>query len=155
MMKCTVDLTIEGLEHYQDVGLVIFKYISLLRSEPPSKTAFLEMKSIGDISFKFAERGSTSDYVSGLSSWLQDPVPREKIVSSKYLLEDFKEDELKAALMLLDPRRAKMGVICQTLPKDAAEGGWDKTEPIYGTKYTQRKLSEDFIKEVCGLACKS
>lgn len=142
--------TDEASEHYLDVGLVIFKYISLLRSQPPSQIAFNEMKSIGDISFRFAEETSASDYVSNLSSWMQEPVPREKIVSSRHVFENFDEDDLKAALMLLDPRRATMGVICQDLPKSvASEGGWDKTEPIYGTKYAQRKLSDDFIKEVC------
>ncbi len=132
----------------------MFKYIALLRSQPPSRTIFNEMKQIGDISFRFAERGRTADYVSGLSGWMQEPVPREKIVSSKYTLEAFNEDELAAGLMLLDPRRATMGVISQTLPKDvAAEGSWDKVEPIYGTQYTQRRLSDDFIREVsCRLA---
>ncbi|KAK8849760.1 hypothetical protein IAR55_005095 [Kwoniella newhampshirensis] len=146
LFKITVDLSPDGLVHYRDVALAIFKYISLLRSQPPSSEAFNEIKAISEISFRFAERGRTSTYCSSLSSWLQTPVPREKIVSSKWLVEEFKSDELSAALQLLDPRRAAIGVTCKELPKDV-EGTFDKTEPIYGTEYTRVKFSEDFLRE--------
>lgn len=42
---------------------------------------------------------------------------------------------------------AAIGVTTQELPKDVT-GSFDKTEPIYGTEYTQIKLPEDFMKEV-------
>ena len=125
----------------------VFQYISLLRSQPPSKLAFDEIKAIADISFKFAERGSTSRYCTGLSGWMQTPVPREKIISSNWLVEEYREDELRAALSLLDPRKALLGVTCRDLPKNV-EGTFDKKEPIYGTEYKQQRLPEDFIKQV-------
>ncbi|WWD20389.1 hypothetical protein CI109_104865 [Kwoniella shandongensis] len=146
LFKITVDLSPDGLVHYRDVALTIFKYISLLRSQPPSSEAFNEIKAISEISFRFAERGRTSSYCSNMSSWLQSPVPREKLISSKWLVEDFKADELSAALQLLDPRRANIGITCQELPKDV-EGTFDQTEPIYGTEYKRVKFSEDFLKE--------
>lgn len=145
--KISMDLTPEGLEHYQDVALAIFKYTSLLRSTPPSKDTFEEIKAIADISFRYAERGKAMSYANGLSSYLQSPVPREKVISSKWVIEEFKQDELNAALQLLDPRKATIGVTCRDLPKDV-QGGYDKTEPIYGTQYKSVKLSEAFLKEV-------
>jgi insulysin len=162
--KVSVDLTPDGLgmslpmlcasadfaEHYEDVALAIFKYISLLRSTPASSTVFNEIQAIGDISFKFAERGRTSDYVCGLSGWMQSPVPREKIVSSKYLLEEFDVELLTNATQLLDPRRAVIGVTCQTLPS-SVQGTFDRKEPIYGTEYKLEKVSEKFLKEVSAI----
>ncbi|WVQ84725.1 hypothetical protein IAT38_006882 [Cryptococcus sp. DSM 104549] len=141
-----VDLTPDGLQHYRDVALAIFKYTALLRSQPPSLDAFNEVKAIADISFKFAERGPTSGYCIGMSSWLQSPVPREKIVSSKWLFEEFREDELSKALQLLDPRRARVNVTCKELPTNV-EGTWDGVEKIYGTEYKQIKLDEAFMEE--------
>ncbi|WRT69793.1 uncharacterized protein IL334_006784 [Kwoniella shivajii] len=146
LFKVTVDLTPEGLEHYKDVALVIFKYISLLRSKPPSEEAFNEIKAIADISFKFAERGRTSSYCANLSGFMQSPVPREKVISSKWLVEEYKQDELEAALQLLDPRRAIIGVTCKDVPKDVT-GTFDKKEAIYGTEYKRVKFDKDFLTE--------
>lgn len=153
--KITMDLTPEGLEHYQDVALAIFKYTSLLRSQPPSREAFEEIKAIADISFRYAERGKAVGYANGLSTYLQAPVPREKVVSSKWVIEEFRQDELEATLQLLDPRKATIGVTCREIPKDV-QGDFDQNEPIYGTPYKTVKLSEAFLKEVrshhlCGI----
>jgi insulysin len=127
--------------------MAIFKYTSLLRSTPPTEKVFNEIKAISDISFRFAERGKTIDYANGLAGWIQSPVPREKILSSKYLVEEFHYDELASALQMLDPRRATVGVTCRDLPKSAGIT-FDKKEPIYGTEYCERRLSEEFLKEV-------
>nr|XP_019043437.1 insulysin [Kwoniella bestiolae CBS 10118]OCF22367.1 insulysin [Kwoniella bestiolae CBS 10118] len=150
LFKISVDLTPEGLAHHKDVALVIFKYISLLRSKPPSEEAFNEIKAIADISFKFAERGKTSSYCASLSGFMQSPVPREKIVSAKWLVEEYKQDELEAALQLLDPRRSTIGITCKELPKDVLEskGDFDQKEAIYGTEYKRVKYDEEFLKEV-------
>ncbi|OXG84088.1 insulysin [Cryptococcus neoformans Gb118] len=146
LFKISVDLTPDGLEHYQDVALTVFKYISLLRSQPPSVDAFNEIKAIADISFRFAERGRTSSYCTNLSSWLQSPVPREKIVSSKWLVEEYNRQELEWALQLLDPRRADIGVTSKVLPKNVV-GEYENKEPIYGTEYKRVKFDEEFLKE--------
>lgn len=71
-------------------------------------------------------------------------------MTAKYLLEDFKYDELAASLQLLDPRRATVAVICRDLPKNAGVT-FDKKEPIYGTDYCEKMLSPQFMKEVSNL----
>ncbi|WWC73601.1 uncharacterized protein I206_107573 [Kwoniella pini CBS 10737] len=149
LFKITVDLTPEGLAHHKDVALTIYKYISLLRSKPPSKEAFNEIKAIADISFKFAERGRTSSYCASLSGFMQSPVPREKVISSKWLVEEYRQDELEAALQLLDPRRSTIGITCKEIPGDVVSehGDFDKKEAIYGTEYKRVKFDEEFLKE--------
>ncbi len=78
---------------------------------------------------------------------MQDPVPRDKIVSAGSLLGEFKADELAAAIQLLDPRRATIGMTSRDLPP-GVEGTYNETEPIYGTEYMQMRLGEDFYQEV-------
>jgi len=131
-------------EHWKDVALAIFKYISLLRSQPPSSTIFNEIKAIAEISFRFAERTKIHRYVTSLSNAMQHPVPRDKIVSAGSLLEEFRADELSAALQLLDPKRASIGVSSRELPP-GVEGSFDRTEPIYGTEYMQMPIGEQFF----------
>lgn len=130
--------------------MAIFKYTSLLRATPPSEESFNEIKAISDIQFRYSERGKVVNYAHGLAGWMQSPVPREKIVSSKFLVEEFKYDELAAALKMLDPRRATVGVTCRELPKSVT-ASFDKKEPIYGTEYGELKLSDEFLKEVSGV----
>ncbi|ORY34641.1 putative A-factor processing enzyme [Naematelia encephala] len=145
-VKVTVDLTPLGLEHYQDVAIAIFKYIALLRSEPPSSSAFNEIKRIAEISFKFADKGKNQHYATSLSNLLQEPVPRDQIVSARSLLGEFDAEVLSQALQLLDPRRAVIGVTAKELPKEV-EGSFDQKEPIYGTEYKQIPFSEELLKE--------
>lgn len=147
-MKVTVDLTTTGLENWKQVALAMFKYVNLLRAEPPSSSAFDEIKAIADISFKFAERTKTSRYATALCTWMQRPLPREKIVSGISLLEEFNPEHVALTLQMLDPRKAMVGVTSKEMPKDVT-ATFDQKEPIYGTEYAQIKLSDEFMKEVC------
>lgn len=159
--KVTVDLTADGLGkfgagwkgaadlsavHYKDVAMTIYKYIHLLRNTPPQEHAFQEIKALSDIGFRFVERGHASSYASELSTQLQQPVPREKIISSQWLIERFDPQELKDAVQLLDIRRSIVTVTAKTMPPDV--GPLEKSEPVYGTKYRRDKMPEEFIKEV-------
>lgn len=127
--------------------MTIAKYIQLLRSTPPQEQAFQEIKALSDIGFRFVERGHASSYASELSTQLQQPVPREKIISSQWLIERFDPKELQEALQLLDIRRSVISVTAKKMPADV--GPLDKSEPVYGTKYRRDKMPEEFIKEVC------
>ena len=82
---------------------------------------------------------------------MQNPVPREKIVSAGSQLEEFRADELAGALHLLDPGRAHLGITSRELPPDV-KGAYDRTEPIYGTEYMQIPMDEKLIQEVGGQA---
>ncbi|KAJ9094236.1 hypothetical protein QFC21_006062 [Naganishia friedmannii] len=145
LFKVTLDLTAEGLVHYKDVAMTIYKYIHLLRGTEPQEHAFQEIKALSDIGFRFVERGHASSYASDLSTQLQQPVPREKIISSQWLIDRFDAQELKDAVELLDIRRSTITVTAKTLPSDV--GPLENKEPVYGTKYRSDKMPEEFITE--------
>lgn len=144
--KTNVELTPDGLVHWKDVAMAIFKYMNLLRTTDPSETSFKEIAKLGAISYMFAERGKTRDYVSHLSNWMQAPVEREQIVSSNYLLGDFDSEMLTKTVQLLDPAHASIGVTTQELPKDVSFT-FDQKEAIYGTEYHQERISKEFMQE--------
>jgi insulysin len=133
-------------EHWKDVSQAIFKYMSLLRSTPPSEEAFNEIRRMNDITFRFAERSKVRDYVTALTGWMQGPLEREDIVSAQYLLGDFDAKWLGSAMQLLDPAQASIGVTCKEIPKDA-NASFDLNEKVYGTAYHTQRLPEEFIKE--------
>jgi insulysin len=106
---------------------------------------------MADISFRFAEKHRPDDYCTELTGGMQEPVPRDRIVSSKYVMEKWNPDEVVATLQQLDPRRAAIGLTCKEVPADVG-GDFDLKEPIYGTEYKQTRLSDQFLKDVSGLS---
>jgi insulysin len=134
------------IANYEKVAQAVYKYIHLLKSQPPSEEAFNEIKALAEIGFRFVERGGASSYVSDLARQLHQPVPREKIISSQWLVEEFDAEEIRRSLDLLDPRRSNIAVSARKLPP-GVEGTFDLTEPIYETKYKRIKMSQTFIDE--------
>ena len=102
---------------------------------------------MSDISFKYAEKAKNGQYVTAVSNMMQKPFPREKVIAGGSLLEEFREDEIVAAIQCLDPRKAVIGVTARELPA-GIEGTFDLTEPIYGTEYKQVKVPEELLREV-------
>lgn len=144
--KINIELTPDGLAHWRDVAMVVFKYMNLLRTTEPSKIAFEEMAKIADISYTFAERGRVRDYVTRLSGYMQDPYPRDEIVSAQWLLGDWDPEIIRKSCQLLDPMQAMITVVTQELPKDVSFT-FDQSEKIYGTEYHQERLSQEFLEE--------
>lgn len=120
--------------------------MALLRNNPPSETAFNEIRQLSDISYKFHERQKVRNYVTALTGWMQSPVERKDIVAGQYLLGDFDPKWLSAALQLLDPSQALIGITAKEIPKDV-NASFDKKEKIYGTPYHVEKLPEEFIAD--------
>lgn len=133
-------------ESWRDVTLAVFKYFELLRTSSPSETAFKEIRQLADISFRYADRGRTRDYVTMLAGWLQHPVERDQIVSSNWLLGEWDSDMMAKTFQLLDPRQCSVGILSQQLPKDV-NATYDTKEAIYGTEYHRERFPEEFLAE--------
>lgn len=86
-------------------------------------------------------------YCVELTAGMQDPVPRDRIISAKWLIEEYNQEELESTLMYLDPRKAAIGVTSRELPQ-GVEGTFDLKEPIYGTEHKRMRVSDEFMKEV-------
>ncbi|WVO12724.1 hypothetical protein L204_100332 [Cryptococcus depauperatus] len=147
IFKFTIGLTLSGLDRYREVTHLVFKYIRLLRTQPFSTSRFEEMKAIKDISFRFSERGGNNGYALDLSTSLQLPVPREKIISCTSIYEEYKEEELISAIELLKPNSVAIMIGCEELPKDV-EGSFDENEPTYGTQYKRISFDDQFKKAI-------
>ncbi|KAJ9108236.1 hypothetical protein QFC19_002484 [Naganishia cerealis] len=141
--KVTLHLTAEGLTKYREVAMSVFKYLALLRNTAPQEYLFDDIKELSALKFRFLESRPSSLYASELSKQMQQPVPREKIISSQILVERFDPDAVRAVLLSLDVTRSVIAVTAKDLPSSV--GKLDQTEPIYGTKYTVTPMSQEFI----------
>lgn len=133
-------------EHYEDVVKIIASYIQLLRSTPPQRWIFEEIKAISEIHFQFVERCQPSDYVSDLASRLQEPIPREKIISSQWITERFDPDAIESSLRMLDIKRSVVIITAKTMPPGTEL--LDEVEPVFGTQFRREKMSERLLDAV-------
>lgn len=137
----TVDLTLEGIEHGDDIVELIFQYIKLLRDTGPQEWIFKEYKEILDIEFRFKEKEKPSGYVSSLVPNLH-LYPLEEILVAPYMLTDYKPDLIWDLLNRLRPDNMRLALVGKQF-----EPLCDKTEPWYGTKYTRGPLADDQLKK--------
>jgi insulysin len=145
-----------NLVHYKDVAMTMCKYIELLRHTPPDERIFQELKMLRDIRFRFAERSRPAAYVSETAKWMQQPTPREKIISSQWVIERFDSQEISPLVGLLDVQQSFTIVTAKSMPADI--GPLHRTEPVFGTRYRVDRMPEDFVKSVnfstvCGKDC--
>lgn len=126
------------LAHYREVIVIVYRYMSLLRKQPPEERVFDEIKALTDIEFRFHEPTQGSAYASEVAKKLQAPVPREKVISARWLVERFDPDAIMKALQFLDIRKGNVAVTAKVMPPGV--GPLDRTEPVYMTKYRKDRM---------------
>lgn len=143
ILVVSIKLTEQGLENYKEIAKVVFQYIGILRSSPPLEWIFQEQKNITDINFKFQQKTPAISFTSHVSAEMQEPLPREWLISGFSRLRKFDAQAISDALSYLRPDNFRIILVSQHFP-----GGWDQTEKWYGTEYKYEKIPEDFLSSV-------
>ncbi|KAJ9137666.1 A-pheromone processing metallopeptidase Ste23, partial [Pleurostoma richardsiae] len=121
IFDCKVRLTEKGLENYKEIVKVIFQYISLLRETPPQDWIFWELKKMADVHFKFEQKTPPSQFTSKIATVMQQPLPREWLLSGRTRLRKFDPELIKRAIDCLRPDNFRMSIVSRDFP-----GNWDK-----------------------------
>ena len=138
-----IRLTPDGLEHYQDVMKVVFQYISLMKEQPPLEWMFDEMKTMGNVNFRFKQKSPASRFTSATSAVMQKPLPRQWLLSGSTKLRKFDPDGIVRAMQSLRPDNFRMMIISQDQPVSL-----DRKEKWYGTEYAVQDIPEDLLSEL-------
>ncbi|PWN23331.1 hypothetical protein BCV69DRAFT_280939 [Microstroma glucosiphilum] len=146
--KISVDLTKEGLKNYENVVLAVFRYLDLLKQSSIPQWTYNEVSSLCDLAFRFSEKIPPSSYASGLSTQMQNPYPREWVLSGPYLTRNFDVDLIKKTLSYLSPERCRVTVAAQECP-DGTQA-WDRKEKWYGTEYKLSPLPSKLLEQPSG-----
>ncbi|KAK2749559.1 Insulinase (Peptidase M16) [Onygenales sp. PD_40] len=139
----SVRLTEDGLANYQEVTKVIFQYISLIKQQPPEKWVFDEMKNLAEVDFKFKQKSPASRFASSLSSVMQRPYPRERLLSASSCMLNFEPELITRGLECFRADNFNIELVSQTYP-----GNWDSKEKWYGTEYKLEKIPSDVLAEI-------
>ncbi|XP_017766941.1 PREDICTED: insulin-degrading enzyme [Eufriesea mexicana] len=136
-----VDLTEEGTQHVDDIVLLTFQYINMLKKHGPVEWIYNECRDIANINFKFKEKSYPCDYVSSIAQRLYD-YPMEDILTVEYLFPLWKPDLIKWVMGYLKPENVRIHVIGKSYENIA-----DETEKWYGVKFKKEKISQNVINE--------
>ncbi|KAL1865031.1 metalloprotease [Diaporthe australafricana] len=142
IFHCQIQLTEEGLNNYKDILKVFFQYVALLRETPPKEWIFMELKGLADVDFRFKQKTIVSQFTSQISSVMQQPLPREWLLSSSRLRK-FEPELIRQGINYLRPENLRMSIISREIP-----GQWEKKEDWYGTEYTCERIPNNFMKEI-------
>lgn len=138
----SVRLTQEGLKRHREIIKAIFQYIAMIKEGEPQQWIFDEMKAIAEVDFRFQQKSPASRFASRLSSVMQRPLPRERLLSHS-VIRDFEPELIKKALTYLRADNFRAMTASQEYP-----GDWDRTEKWYGTPYKAEKFPQNFMAEL-------
>ncbi|KAF7727647.1 Insulinase (Peptidase M16) [Apophysomyces ossiformis] len=142
-LRISVDLTEEGLAHYEDVIVNIFSYIELLKKTGVREPTFREVQSLASLAFRFKEKYPPSQYTSRLAGLMQHGYPEEHVLSGPSLIRDYNPELINANLDWLRPDNFRIMLATQQCPEGVE---FTKREPWYGTEYEVTEFSDNLKK---------
>ncbi|KAG0239287.1 Metalloenzyme, LuxS/M16 peptidase-like protein [Mortierella sp. GBAus27b] len=148
--KITVDLTKEGLTHYEDVTLIIFQYIQMLRREGIRQYIWDEIASLADTSFRFKEKSPAAGYVSRLASVMQRGYAPEWVLSGSHLIRGSDPNLIMNCIDALKVDQWKSHLVTQD-ESIVPGGAFTEVGEWYGTEYHVEKVSEALLEALQNL----
>ena len=143
MMSISISLTNDGLANYKEVTHVLFEYLGILHETPPQEWIFEEMKKMAEVDFKFKQKGSASRTTSALAEALQEPIPRQRLLTGESMPVKFDAAVINEAISWLKADNVHLTVVTpDELPGEV------KNEKWYGTEYSEQYIPKDFMDEL-------
>ncbi|PAV86514.1 hypothetical protein WR25_24247 [Diploscapter pachys] len=137
-----IDLSPEGLEHTEEIVALIFAYIGMLRKVGVQRWIHDELQLKSAIQFRFQDKQTPLNLAQTAAEELQR-TPMNDILSSRYLIEEFKPDRITELLNMLTPQNFYYCVVAQ---KFAGQEG-NTHEPVYSTEMNISKIEDSSIKK--------
>ncbi|KAI8902913.1 Metalloenzyme, LuxS/M16 peptidase-like protein [Globomyces pollinis-pini] len=135
--KITIEMSEVGLGFMDDIVVIVFQYINMIRSLGAVSWIYKECRKINAITFKFKEKSAPSSYTSLLAGNLHI-YPPEDILSGPYLMGKFDPEVINKCFDYFDVDKFQMCV--QSSAVDPV--GWKKAA-WYGTEYSVESIGDN------------
>ncbi|GAA5812303.1 hypothetical protein MFLAVUS_005754 [Mucor flavus] len=145
----SVDLTEQGIEHYEDVIVTIFQYIEMIKENGIKKWIFDEIKSLAEIEFRFSEKCTPSQYTSFLSQQMQENLPAQWTISGSHILRKYDAELIQQHLDLLRPDNFRLTLAAQEFPHGIK---CTKVEKWYSTDYEDMPLRPELMERLSNIS---
>ncbi|WP_390617862.1 insulinase family protein [Maricurvus nonylphenolicus] len=133
----SIQLTEDGLKQHHKVVAVVYKMIRILKREGINEWRYKEQQQLGNIDFRFAEKGEPIHTVSSLASSLQRYAP-EDVLQGGYLFADYDERLISRYLNYLRPDNAVWVVTAKSVETN-------RISPMYQTPYRVEGLRDERV----------
>ncbi|KAI9096425.1 Metalloenzyme, LuxS/M16 peptidase-like protein [Phlyctochytrium arcticum] len=135
--KISIDLTVAGIEHYEEIVPIVFQYIAMITKDGVQDWIFQECKQLAAMTFRFKEKSPPASYASRLAGNLHK-YEKEDILTGPYLMYEYNEKMIRDCLGYLRPDNFRLTLVTPELVTDGfAKAKW------YGTEYSVEALSEE------------
>ncbi|XP_015174662.1 PREDICTED: insulin-degrading enzyme isoform X1 [Polistes dominula] len=138
--QISADLSVEGIDHIDDIIMLTFQYINMLKEKEPIKWIYEEYKSIGNMNFRFKEKTSPQSYVSWIAQGLH-LYDMQDVLTAEHLFLEWKPELITHVMEYLKPTNIRVHVVGKHFKKLA-----NQSEKWYGTKFKKEKISLELIE---------
>ncbi|KAG0237856.1 Metalloenzyme, LuxS/M16 peptidase-like protein [Mortierella sp. GBAus27b] len=145
--KITVDLTKDGLAHYEDIVVIIFQYLLMLRQEGVKSYIWDEIASLAATAFRFKEMVPASSYVTGVSRAMQMGYAPEWILSGSDLIRAQDPDLVMDILQKFSVDAWRGQLVTQDTTM-VPGGAFTEVERWYGIEHHIEKVSPELMKRL-------
>ncbi|KAG0334281.1 Insulinase (Peptidase M16) [Podila horticola] len=148
--KISIDLTPEGLARYEDVVLVVFQYVMLIRQQGLQTYIWDEISSLSSIAFRFKEKSPASNYVTSLARIMQRGYEPQWVISGAELIRVYNPGLIQESMDVLAVDRWH----CTVVTQDAAVvpgGAFTCKERWYETEYHVAPVSASLLDRLRNL----
>ncbi|GMH33878.1 hypothetical protein BSKO_01712 [Bryopsis sp. KO-2023] len=157
IFEVSLTLTDAGFAAAPGLGLapvkMLFQYLEMLRQAKPQAWVYEELKSIGEMKFRFQEEGDAADYVTRLST-APFYFDSEHTLNSSYIYEDWDPELVEDTLSRMDANAIGLRIDLQTkqfeeskeLAKKVFDGSELGHEPWFDYNYMVAPLNEEIRK---------
>ncbi|CAF3856023.1 unnamed protein product [Rotaria sp. Silwood1] len=143
-----LELTIEGLNRWEQVIYIVYQYLAMLRKEGPKEWIFNECKNLNEMHFQFREKERPAKFVSNLALRIRN-YPLTECLSGDYEMRELCPDLINDVLNeYVIPSKMRVFLISKEFVSIATE-----KEKWFGTQYKKEYLPDEFIKkcETCDI----
>ncbi|KAG5331760.1 IDE enzyme, partial [Acromyrmex charruanus] len=133
-----IDLTKKGIKHIEDIILLVFQYINMLKLKGPIKWIYDEYRDIDNINFCFKEKSSPHTHVKFTVRALQE-FPMNEILCA-CVNPEWQPDLIEEIIGYLTPQNVRIYITAKEYENIA-----DKIESWYGIKYKKVKVSKKIM----------
>jgi insulysin len=134
----SINLTHAGIDHIEEIGDALFRYIALVGQEGIRPSFHEELRRINTLNFEFRESANPAGEVISLAGNLQT-YPDELALFGPYYIGEYDEEEIHELFGYLRPDNLRLSVMAPDLPAD-------RISLYYRTEYGVEALDEALQK---------
>ncbi|MEW5314724.1 MAG: hypothetical protein WDW38_006196 [Sanguina aurantia] len=136
----SVELTLEGYEHVQEVGAAIFSYLALLQRDGIPRSVYDELVALQRLRFEFRDKPSPYAYASGLAGCMQVHGDEDLLLGMYHVPQIYDPEAISASLQRLTLDGVRACWVSKELLPEATS-----SEPWYGTNYSLSPLPQEWL----------